>query len=72
MDFMSEESYHLRYVPFVLDKISEEDHSFGKTIFNQTKEYFPHQIFKEVYEPLPKDPMVLNFPGQHREPDYNR
>ncbi|XP_046853991.1 uncharacterized protein LOC124447146 [Xenia sp. Carnegie-2017] len=56
----------------VLDNESEEDHTFGETLLNQTKKHFPNQTFKVEYEPLPKDPLVLTYPGQLNLPGYNR
>ncbi|XP_046863291.1 uncharacterized protein LOC124457036 [Xenia sp. Carnegie-2017] len=56
----------------VLDEESEKDHAFGETLLNQTKEHFPNQTFQVKYEPLPKDPLVLTYPGQLNPPGYNR
>ena len=56
----------------VLDKESDQDHKFAETLMRQTKEHFPNRTFEVLYEPLPKDPRVLDFPGSPKSPGYNR
>ena len=59
-------------IVIVLDKESDQDHQFAETLTRQTKEHFPHRTFEVLYEPLPKDPRVLDFPGSPLPPGYNR
>ena len=56
----------------VLDKESDQDHKFAETLTRQTKEHFPYHTFEVLYEPLPIDPRVLDFPGSPSPPGYNR
>ena len=56
----------------VLDKENEEDHAFAETLFTHMKQHFPDRTFQMLYEPLPKDPTVLNFTKSPKLPGYNR
>ena len=56
----------------VLDEESVTDHVFTQNITRQTKEHFPEYKLEVLYEPLPKDPSILDFPGSPRPPGYNR
>ena len=52
----------------VLDEESELDHMFGEKIKAQTKDFFPEYKLEVLYETLPKDPSVLDFPGSPKPP----
>ena len=56
----------------VLDQENEEDHAFALTMLTHMKQYFPDRTFEVLYEPLPKDPTVLDFPKSRKSPGYNR
>ena len=56
----------------VLDQENEEDHAFAETLLTQMKQHFPDRTFQMLYEPLPKDPTVLDFFGAPKPPGYNR
>ena len=56
----------------LLDQENEEDHAFAKTLLTHMKQHFPDRTFQVLYEPLPKDPTVLNFAHPPRSPGYNR
>lgn len=56
----------------VLDEESELDHVFGEKIKAQTNDFFPEYKLEVLYETLPKDPRVLDFPGAPKPPGYNR
>ena len=56
----------------VLDQENEEDHAFASTVLTHMKQHFPDRTFEVLYEPLPKDPTVLDFPKSRRSPGYNR
>ena len=56
----------------VLDQENEEDHAFAFTLLTHMKQHFPNRTFEVLYEPLPKDPTVLNFNKSPKRPGYNR
>ena len=56
----------------VLDQENEEDHAFASTVLTHMKQHFPDRTFEVLYEPLPKDPTVLDFANPPRSPGYNR
>ena len=56
----------------VLDQEKDEDHAFTETLLTQMKQHFPDRTFQMLYEPLPKDSTVLNFPESPKPPGYNR
>ena len=56
----------------VLDEESEVDYAFAQTITRLNKEHFPDYKLDVLYEPLPNDNSVLNFPGLPKPPGYNR
>ena len=56
----------------LLDQENEEDHAFAKTLLTHMKQHFPDRTFQVLYEPLPKDPTVLDFANAPRSPGYNR
>ena len=56
----------------VLDEESVEDHVYAKNLASQIKQHFPDRKLEVAFEPLPKNPSVLNFDGAHRRPGYNR
>ena len=56
----------------VLDEESREDHIFAENLTRQIREHFPDRKLDVLYEPLPKDPRVLSFPGSPKCPGYNR
>ena len=56
----------------VLDEESDEDNTFANILSRHVKEHFPDRKLEVVYEPLPKDPSVLSFPGSPKSPGYNR
>ena len=56
----------------VLDQENEGDHAFAETLLTQIKQHFPDRTFQMLYEPLPKDPTVLNFTKSPKPPGYNR
>ena len=55
----------------VLDKESEQDYTFAKILSKQVTEHFPNHKLEVLYEPLPNDQSILNFPGE-KTPGYNR
>jgi len=55
----------------VLDEESEQDHAFANTLTKQVREHFPDHKLEVLYEPLPKDQSILNFPGE-KTFGYNR
>ena len=55
----------------VLDEESERDHAFANTLTKQVREHFPDHKLEVLYEPLPKDQSILNFPGE-KTFGYNR
>ena len=56
----------------VLDEESEVDYLFAENITRLNKEHFPDYKLDVLYEPLPKDNSVLDFPGMPKPPGYNR
>ena len=56
----------------VLDQENEDDHAFAGTLLKHMKQHFPDRTFQMLFEPLPRDPTVLNFPKPPRPPGYNR
>ena len=56
----------------VLDEESDEDHTFAGILSRHIKDHFPDRKLDVLYEPLPKDPSVLSFPGSPKSPGYNR
>ena len=56
----------------VLDQENEEDHAFASTVLTHIRQHFPDRTFEVLYEPLPKDPTVLDFANPPRSPGYNR
>ena len=47
----------------LLDEESELDHAFAENVTKQTKEHFPDRKLEVLFEPLPKDPSILDIPG---------
>ena len=56
----------------VFDEESEQDHILANNLTRQMKEHFPDRHFEILYEPLPNDSTVLEFPGCLKTPGYNR
>ena len=56
----------------VLDQENEEDHTFASTVLTHMKQHFPDRTFEVLYEPLPQDPIVLDFATSPKSPGYNR
>ena len=56
----------------VLDDESKLDHDFGENIKRQAHGSFPDYKLEVLYETLPKDPSVLDFPDSPKPPGYNR
>ena len=56
----------------VLDQENEEEHAFASTVLTHMRQHFPDRTFEVLYEPLPKDPTVLDFANPPRSPGYNR
>lgn len=56
----------------VLDDESKLDHDFGENIKRQAHGSFPDYKLEVLYEALPKDPSVLDFPDSPKPPGYNR
>ena len=56
----------------VLDEESQGDHIFAENLTRQIRQHFPDRKLDVLYEPLPKDPSVLSFPGSPKSPGYNR
>ena len=56
----------------VLDEESAGDHQFGEIVINHTRKHFPEYKLEVLYEALPKDKGVLEFPHSRQPPGYNR
>ncbi|KAK2548657.1 hypothetical protein P5673_031098 [Acropora cervicornis] len=56
----------------VLDEESAPDHQFGEIVINHTRKHFPEYKLEVLYEALPKDKGVLEFPHSRQPPGYNR
>lgn len=56
----------------VLDDESKLDHEFGENIKRQAHGSFPDYKLEVLYEALPKNPNVLDFPDSPKPPGYNR
>ena len=54
----------------VLDEETEQDHIFAKMLSKQVREHFPNHKLEVLYEPLPNDLSIPNFPGE-KTPGYN-
>ena len=56
----------------VLDEESAPDHEFGEIVISHTRKHFPEYKLEVLYEALPKDKAVLEFPHSLKPPGYNR
>ena len=56
----------------VFDEESEQVHVLANNLTRQMKEHFPDRHFEILYEPLPNDLTVLEFPASPETPGYNR
>ena len=58
----------------VFDDESSEDHQFGEQLKKQFMQNFSHHQLDVLYEPLPKDPTIIDFTGPKfwQRAGYNR